>query len=341
MQARFKKHRLEFKRPSGTSRGILTSKDSWFIILNKEDKQGVGECSLLEGLSPDDPNQIESLLEDLCNALETRGELPDLTGWPAVRMGLESALLSLQSEKPFSIFPSSFTKGEKQIPINGLVWMGDFDFMNTQIQYLLDSGFNCIKLKIGAIDFYSELKLLSQIRKIYNENEISIRVDANGAFKANEALEKLKQLSDYHVHSIEQPIGVGQWESMADLCRKSPIPIALDEELIGVYNLAEKQNLIDQLKPQYLILKPSLLGGFLDSEEWIKAAENAAVRWWVTSALESNIGLNAIAQWTYQLGVSMPQGLGTGSLFVNNISCPLFIENGCLGIDNSLPWDSI
>ena len=341
MRAKFKQHRLEFKRPSGTSRGVLTTKDSWFLILKEKDKIGVVECSVLEGLSLDDPKRIESLLHDLCNALESGATLPDLSDWPAVQMGLELALLSLQSKKTFSIFPSDFSRGEKKIPINGLVWMGDFEFMNVQIKHLLDSGFNCIKLKIGAIDFQAELKLLSQVRERYNENEITIRVDANGAFKPDEALEKLKRLSDYHVHSIEQPIGAGQLESMVDLCQRSPVPIALDEELIGSFNMAEKQRLIDQINPQFIILKPSLLGGFSKAEEWIKIATNASIGWWVTSALESNVGLNAIAQWTYQLGVSMPQGLGTGSLFVNNITSPLFIESGCLGIDNSIPWDII
>lgn len=341
MQATFKKHRLEFKRPSGTSRGVLRSKDSWFLVLKDEGKTAIGECSLLEGLSPDDPLQIESLLKLLCTALEKGTELPDLSMWPAVQMGLETALLSLKSADGFILFPSEFTRGTEQIPINGLVWMGDFDFMNEQIKDLLKRGFGCIKMKIGALDFESELKLLAQLRKEYKESDITIRVDANGAFKPTEALEKLKRLSAYQVHSIEQPIAVNQWASMAELCSKTPLPIALDEELIGPYNAIEKQNLISQIKPQYLILKPSLLGGFQQSEAWIDAAQKAGIDWWVTSALESNIGLNAIAQWTYSLGVSLPQGLGTGSLFTNNIESPLIIEKGCLGIDNSITWSSI
>lgn len=341
MKASFKKHQLKFKIPSVTSRGVMTTKTSWFLILKEEDKRGIGECSLLEGLSPDDPEQIEFLLSTLCEALETNTELPELIRWPAVQMGLEMALRSLQSETKFSLFPSLFLEGKKQIPINGLVWMGDFEYMNAQIQLLLNSGFDCIKLKIGAIDFESELKLLNQIRKAYSESEITIRVDANGAFKPKEALEKLKRLSDYQIHSIEQPIGVGQWRKMTELCHQSPVAIALDEELIGPRNQTQKQKLIDEIDPQYIILKPSLLGGFLQSEEWIKIAENSSVGWWVTSALESNIGLNAISQWTYQLGVSIPQGLGTGSLFTNNISSPLFIKKGCLGMDNSLTWNSI
>ena len=219
--------------------------------------------------------------------------------------------------------------------------MGDFAYMNAQIKDLLKRGFGCIKMKIGAIDFESELKLLAQVRNEYKENEITIRVDANGAFKPTEALEKLKRISDYQVHSIEQPIAVNQWMSMAELCLKTPLPIALDEELIGPHNAIEKQNLISQIKPQYLILKPSLLGGFQQSKAWIDIAQKSGIDWWVTSALESNIGLNAIAQWTYSLGVSLPQGLGTGSLFTNNIESPLIIEKGCLGMDNSITWASI
>jgi o-succinylbenzoate synthase len=341
MIASFKKYRLEFKRPSGTSRGILTTKDSWFLILEEEGNNGLGECSLIEGLSPDNANQIESILLQLCDALEANVELPDLTHWPAVQMGLETAMLSLRSKNPFSLFPSAFTKGEKQIPINGLVWMGDYEFMRAQIDQLLTTGFDCIKLKIGALDFDSELDLLARIRGSYSESDINLRVDANGAFKPDDALEKLKRLSDYQIHSIEQPIAVNQWETMAKLCQETPLPIALDEELIGHYETSEKHEVLRQINPHYVILKPSLLGGFAHSEQWIDLAEKLGIGWWVTSALESNIGLNAIAQWAYQLKVTIPQGLGTGSLFVNNIDCPLFIEKGCLCIDNSIPWDSI
>ena len=341
MKASFKKYRLEFKRPSGTSRGILTTKDSWFLILEEEGKNGIGECSLIEGLSQDNANQIESILFQLCDALEANEELPNLNHWPAVQMGLETAMLSLRSKNPFSLFPSAFTKGEKQIPINGLVWMGDYEFMRAQIDQLLTTGFDCIKLKIGALDFDSELDLLARIRGSYSESDINLRVDANGAFKPDDALEKLKRLSDYQIHSIEQPIAVNQWETMAKLCQDTPLPIALDEELIGHYETSEKHEVLRQINPHYVILKPSLLGGFAHSEQWIDLAEKLGIGWWVTSALESNIGLNAIAQWAYQLKVTIPQGLGTGSLFVNNIDCPLFIEKGCLGMDNSIPWDTI
>ncbi len=341
MQARFKKHRLYFKRPSGTSRGILTYKDSWFLVLHAHGKTGIGECSILEGLSPDDPQRIEAVLSSLCSALEAGNTLPDLTVWPAIQMGLETALCSLEGTHSFSLYPSKFTQGKGAIPINGLVWMGTFESMNTQIRNLLKAGYNCIKLKIGALDFERELDLLAQLRKEFTEKEVILRVDANGAFQPDEALEKLKRLSEFEVHSIEQPIGINQWQKMADLCSKTPFPIALDEELIGPHTAESKQQLLEEIKPQFIILKPSLLGGFKEADQWIQYADNLAIGWWITSALESNIGLNAIAQWTYLKEVSGHQGLGTGSLFTNNISSPLRIKKGCLMLDNSLHWEVV
>ena len=341
MQARFKKHRLYFKRPSGTSRGTLTYKDSWFLVLHAHGKTGIGECSILEGLSPDDPQRIEAVLSSLCSALEAGNTLPDLTVWPAIQMGLETALCSLEGTHSFSLYPSKFIQGKGAIPINGLVWMGTFESMNTQIRNLLKAGYNCIKLKIGALDFERELDLLAQLRKEFTEKEVILRVDANGAFQPDEALEKLKRLSEYKVHSIEQPIGTNQWQKMADLCSKTPVPIALDEELIGLHNAELKQQLLEEIKPQYIILKPSLLGGFKEADQWIQYADNLAIGWWITSALESNIGLNAIAQWTYLKEVSGHQGLGTGSLFTNNISSPLRIKKGFLMLDNSLHWEVV
>lgn len=341
MQARFKKHRLYFKRPSGTSRGILTYKDSWFLVLHAHGKTGIGECSILEGLSPDDPQRIEAVLSSLCSALEAGNTLPDLTVWPAIQMGLETALCSLEGTHSFSLYPSKFTQGKGAIPINGLVWMGTFESMNTQIRNLLKAGYNCIKLKIGALDFERELDLLAQLRKEFTEKEVILRVDANGAFQPDEALEKLNRLSEFEVHSIEQPIGTNQWQKMADLCSKTPVPIALDEELIGPHTAESKQQLLEEIKPQFIILKPSLLGGFKEADQWIQYADNLAIGWWITSALESNIGLNAIAQWTYLKEVSGHQGLGTGSLFTNNISSPLRIKKGCLMLDNSLHWEVV
>jgi len=341
MQARFKKHRLYFKRPSGTSRGTLTYKDSWFLVLHAHGKTGIGECSILEGLSPDDPQRIEAVLSSLCSALEAGNTLPDLTVWPAIQMGLETALCSLEGTHSFSLYPSKFIQGKGAIPINGLVWMGTFESMNTQIRNLLKAGYNCIKLKIGALDFERELDLLAQLRKEFTEKEVILRVDANGAFQPDEALEKLKRLSEFEVHSIEQPIGINQRQKMADLCSKTPVPIALDEELIGPHTAESKQQLLEEIKPQFIILKPSLLGGFKEADQWIQYADNLAIGWWITSALESNIGLNAIAQWTYLKEVSGHQGLGTGSLFTNNISSPLRIKKGFLMLDNSLHWEVV
>ena len=341
MKAHFKKHTLIFKNPSGTSRGVLLKKDSWFLILSKDRKSGIGECSILKGLSYDDHPDFEKTLAMLCNQI-TRGEtLLDLTSWPAIKMGYEMALLSLKGIHSYELFPSFFTKGSKSIPINGLVWMGSYDFMKQQIDALLSKGFNCIKIKIGSLDFDEELRLIAQLRKRYDAKTISIRVDANGAFLFSEALSKLQKLSAFRLHSIEQPIATKQWENMAFLCKKTPIPIALDEELIGVFSKALQIQMLDQICPQYLVFKPTLLGGFSSTLQWLSLAKEKGIDWWITSALESNIGLNAIAQFTFLKNISLPQGLGTGSLFTNNIESPLVIKKGCLWTDNSISWKQI
>ena len=341
MKAHFKKHTLIFKNPSGTSRGVLLKKDSWFLILSKDRKSGIGECSILKGLSYDDHPDFEKTLAMLCNQI-TRGEtLLDLTSWPAIKMGYEMALLSLKGIHSYELFPSFFTKGSKSIPINGLVWMGSYDFMKQQIDALLSKGFNCIKIKIGALNFDEELRLIAQLRKRYDAKTISIRVDANGAFLFSEALSKLQKLSAFRLHSIEQPIATKQWENMAFLCKKTPIPIALDEELIGVFSKALQIQMLDQICPQYLVFKPTLLGGFSSTLQWLSLAKEKGIDWWITSALESNIGLNAIAQFTFLKNISLPQGLGTGSLFTNNIESPLVIKKGCLWTDNSISWKQI
>ena len=341
MKAHFKKHTLIFKNPSGTSRGVLLKKDSWFLILSKDRKSGIGECSILKGLSYDDHPDFEKTLAMLCNQI-TRGEtLLDLTSWPAIKMGYEMALLSLKGIHSYELFPSFFTKGSKSIPINGLVWMGSYDFMKQQIDALLSKGFNCIKIKIGSLDFDEEIRLIAQLRKRYDAKTISIRVDANGAFLFSEALSKLQKLSAFRLHSIEQPIATKQWENMAFLCKKTPIPIALDEELIGVFSKALQIQMLDQICPQYLVFKPTLLGGFSSTLQWLSLAKEKGIDWWITSALESNIGLNAIAQFTFLKNISLPQGLGTGSLFTNNIESPLVIKKGCLWTDNSISWKQI
>ncbi len=334
IKAYSKKYTLKFKRPAGTSRGILTSKDVWIITVynNSTGQKGIGECSPLWGLSIDRRDSYEQKLAEVC---ENTGDYDfylekGLKDYPSIRFGLEMALKNLTAGTEHLYFPSKFTLGQDYIEINGLVWMGEFEFMRKQIVEKIESGFSCIKLKIGAIDFQKEIELIKTIRREFTAEDIEIRVDANGAFTAEKALEKLKILSDYNLHSIEQPIRQGQWTEMAKLCETSPLAIALDEELIGITDTKRKVKMIKTIKPQYIILKPSLLGGFKASEEWIEIAGNNGTKWWITSALESNTGLNAIAQWTYTLGNKMPQGLGTGQLFSNNFYSPLYIEEGKL-----------
>ena len=340
----YKKHIFNFKRPAGTSRGVLRQKTSYYLLVHDTETPdiiGIGECSTIKGLSPDPWERYEETLEAVCHGPEP----PEywlqagLDDFPSIRFGLETALLDRQKGGRRILFPSAFTEGHAGIPINGLIWMGDADFMKTQIREKLEAGFRCIKLKIGAIDFEQELELLQMIRQEYNEKELELRVDANGAFSVEEALEKLKRLSEFSIHSIEQPIRQGQWETMAKLCEKSPVPIALDEELIGLKTTEEIQKMTETIHPQYLVLKPSLLGGFARSRQFIAVAEQNGAGWWVTSALEGNIGLNAIAQWTFLLENPMPQGLGTGQLFTNNIPSPLYIEGDQLEFDPENRWN--
>ncbi|SHH48586.1 o-succinylbenzoate synthase [Winogradskyella jejuensis] len=341
IKATYQQYILNFKRPSGTSRGTMTTKETWFIRLEKDGKVGIGECGILRGLSIDDRPDYENQLKWACENINLGLEklLNHLVEMPSIQFGLEMAFKSLDSANLFKLFPSNFTKGKDSIHINGLVWMGDEAFMRQQIIEKIESGFKCIKLKIGAIDFQTELDILKSIRKEFSISDIELRVDANGAFRPKEALEKLNRLSEYHLHSIEQPIKPKQFEQMAKLCETSPIDIALDEELIGVFFESEKEELISIIKPQYIILKPSLVGGFQGSQEWIDIAEKHTIKWWVTSALESNIGLNAIAQWTYTLQNSLPQGLGTGGLFTNNFHSPLIVKNGTLQYDIKTNWE--
>ncbi|OIQ18723.1 MAG: o-succinylbenzoate synthase [Flavobacterium sp. MedPE-SWcel] len=340
MKASYKKYMLNFKRPSGTSRGVLTEKETWFIILEKDGKRGVGECGILRSLSVDDKPDYEEKLQWTCNNIHLGEEQlwQELIEFPSIQFGVEMAFRSLKSESPYLLFPSEFTRGEQNIPINGLVWMGEESFMKQQIEEKLQQGFNCIKLKIGAIDFKKELDLLAFIRSNFDAKIIEIRVDANGAFSKSEALNKIHKLSDFKIHSIEQPIQKGQADSMSDLCITPPIAVALDEELIGVFGIENKRALLQKIKPQYIILKPSLVGGFKGTEEWIAIAEELGIGWWATSALESNIGLNAIAQWTFLQNNEMPQGLGTGGLYTNNFDSPLEVVNGELGYNDKLNW---
>lgn len=341
MKASYKKYILNFKRPSGTSRGVLTTKETWFIILEHEGKTGIGECGILRGLSIDDRPDYEEKLQWVCKNIHLGKEQlwEILTEFPSIQFGVEMAFRSLAGNTPFELFPSKFTEGSENITINGLVWMGDRHYMKLQIEDKIKQGFTCIKLKIGAINFDEEIELLKFIRSNFSEDKIEIRVDANGAFSVNKALSKLEQLYELQIHSIEQPIVKGQPDSMAELCLQSDLQIALDEELIGVYNRHHKEKLLQKIRPEYIILKPSLVGGFRGTEEWIAIAEENNIGWWVTSALESNIGLNAIAQWTFLQKNPMPQGLGTGALYTNNFDSPLEVIKGKLHYNPNLQWD--
>lgn len=340
MKASYFKYILKFNRPSGTSRGVMTTKETWFIILEDGAKTGIGECGILRGLSIDDRSEYEAKLKWVGDNIGLGLELllESLMEWPSIQFGLEIAFKSLNSDDPYTLYPSEFTDGKKSISINGLVWMGDEDFMRQQIKDKIEGGFGCIKLKIGAIDFQTELDILKSIRKEFSASDIELRVDANGAFHPDEALEKLNQLAVYDLHSIEQPIKPKQLGILSRLCEETPLPIALDEELIGVFEKEDKEYLLENIKPQYIILKPSLVGGYKGSEEWIEIANSKGIDWWITSALESNIGLNAIAQWTYTLMNDLPQGLGTGGLFSNNFDSPLTVKNGTLQYDITKTW---
>lgn len=334
LSASFEAFVLNFKRPSGTSRGVLTQKKGWKLILtDAEGRSGTGECSVIPGLSPDyhSDKQYEEQLKRVCqNPLHFIENNTLLLDFPSVLCGLESACADLLNGGKGIYFDSGKRDGGFKIPINGLIWMGDEAFMQDQIEEKLAAGFSCIKLKVGAIDFRQELKLLAGIRSRFDASKITLRVDANGAFNPDDALRKLEELSKLDIHSIEQPIKAGSWNEMSDLCAKTPLPIALDEELIGINLRSRKIDLLNTIQPQYIILKPSLHGGFSGSQEWIELAEERHIPWWITSALESNIGLNAIAQFTAEFNPDLPQGLGTGGLYETNFDAPLHIEKGFL-----------
>jgi len=340
MKATYHKYILHFKQPSGTSRGVLTDKETWFLILEEHGKKGIGECGILRGLSADDRPDYEEKLQWVCDNIHLGAEKlwEALMEFPSIQFGVEMAFLSLQSENPFVLLPSNFTSGVASIAINGLVWMGDEAFMKRQIEEKIEQGFRCIKMKIGAIDFEKEKALLRFIRQNFDAKTMEIRVDANGAFSENEALDKINQITGFQIHSIEQPIQKNKTDMMSVLCKNTQLPIALDEELIGVFSLADKEALLQKIQPQYIILKPSFIGGFRGASEWIALAEKYQIGWWITSALESNIGLNAIAQFTYLQNNPMPQGLGTGALYTNNFESPLQVSQGQLWYRNELEW---
>lgn len=324
--ATFNRHLLEFIRPGGTSRGVLKTKETYILTVFEGQKKGVGECAVFRGLSSDDVPEYEAKLQWLTENINADFSFlqDQLRSFPSIWCGLEQAFLQLQLGGDL-YFENDFSAGKSSIKINGLIWMGDEDFMTSQIEEKLEKGFDCIKIKIG-INWPTEKEILKKLRQKFPKNELELRVDANGGFNFSEAKTFLQELADLEIHSIEQPIKAGNTEEMALLCEKTPVPIALDEELIGVVDVDQKFNLLNKIKPQYLILKPSLAGGFSGSDEWISAAETLNIGWWITSALESNIGLNAIAQYTFSKNVKMPQGLGTGALFKNNLESRLFLN---------------
>ena len=319
---------LHFKQPAGTSRGVYTERRIWLVTATDGDAVGVGECAPLPQLSCDDIPNYGEVLRGFCDEVEQTGEIPfeSLRDYPSMLFGLETAICSMVNGQ---LFDTPFTRGEVGIPINGLVWMGTFEEMSQRIEQKLEQGFRCVKLKIGAIDFDAEIALLKQIRQRFGPRDVELRVDANGAFSPDEALYKLELLSQYALHSIEQPIRAGQWANMSELCRESPLPIALDEELIGVNDPDQKRQMLNIIRPAYIVLKPSLHGGMAGCREWIATARDMGIGSWITSALESNVGLNAIAQFcsdVYGNHITMPQGLGTGQLFTDNIPMPLEIR---------------
>jgi len=344
LKASYLPYIFKFNFPGGTSRGILTEKPSWHIKLwHSECPEifGTGEVSIIPGLSPELPKNIIETLKKLVDNPDNFINNFDLTNYPALKFGIETALLDLKNGGRKILFPSEFTEGKKGISINGLIWMGKKDEMLTRLKEKVKQGFTCIKIKVGAIDFQHELELLKYIRDTFSANDVEIRVDANGAFSPNEALEKLEKLNKYKLHSIEQPIKQNQWKKMAELCKQTPIPIALDEELIGITTNENKIKILETLNPHYVIFKPSLIGGLEETKKWSICANELNIGWWVTSALEGNIGLNAIAQWTYQNGSDMPQGLGTGQVFSNNIDSPLNIQKNKLWYHTNQNWGVI
>lgn len=338
LHAEYAKYQLIFKFEARTSRSVMNAKDTYFIKIcddKNPDCVGIGECALFKGLSAEDVPDYESVLKAVCADIENAS---DSINYSSIKFGVETALLDLKNGGTREIFHGRWADGEDEIPINGLIWMGDKKLMFNRIKEKIDKGFRCIKLKIGGINFDDELSLIQYIRSQFNKSELELRLDANGAFTPDNALCKIDRLSQYHIHSLEQPIKPNQREAMAEICQKTAIPIALDEELIGWWTQAAQANLLEEIRPQYIILKPSLCGGFGLAKQWIDIANGMGIGWWATSALESNIGLNAIAQWVSTLNTNMPQGLGTGNLYLNNIQSPLIQERNIIKKDITKKW---
>ncbi len=332
--ATYRQHILQFKTPGGTSRGVLNTKETYLLEIFENGKKGIGECGLFRGLSCDDVPEYESKLQWLCSNINEDAEAlkEELRNFPSLWFGYEQAMLNLKHDNSL-YFPSEFTEGKKGIRINGLIWMGDAEYMQEQIREKLQQGFGCLKLKIGS-DWETEHQILKILRTQFPAQDLELRVDANGAFSPEQATTVLEELAKLKIHSIEQPIKAGNRTAMKQLCSRTPVPIALDEELIGINQVPEKQILLEEIRPQFIILKPSLSGGFSGSDEWISAAEKTKTGWWITSALESNIGLNAIAQYVYTKNNPMPQGLGTGNVFTNNFETPIVLEGDVLMYDS-------
>lgn len=340
MKAAYAPYRLIFKAPAGTSRGILLHKDTYFLKVWDESNPevyGLGECALFKGLSREDTPLYESKLREMCQNIAL-GISTDLSEYSSLQFGLETALCDLSNGGRRVVVDTPFVHGETTIPINGLVWMGSFDEMSARIEEKLSAGFTTIKLKIGAIDFESELELIRQLRGRFSSETLTIRVDANGGFSPEEALPKLNRLAAYGIHSCEQPIKPNQWAEMRTICAESPIHIALDEELIGITDPMQMFMLLREIAPQYLIIKPSLMGGFAGAQEWLKMAKMTNTGAWFTSALESNVGLNAIAQVVAKFNPLIPQGLGTGALYTNNIESPLYQKADYLAYNPEGKW---
>lgn len=334
MKVSIARHRLNFKRPSRTSREVLIYKDIWYVKLTDPvtNSTGVGECAVFPWLSCDWMPDYEQQLLHICHQIKNDSE-PELDNFPSIKFGIESALAEIRGEHP------GWAGGEVSFTINGLVWMGSEEEMLQRVGEKINSGFKCVKLKIGGIDFNRELAILKSIRDSFNCDAIEIRLDANGAFTPQNAMQRLDMLARFDIHSIEQPIRQHQWSEMKQLCSQSPIPIALDEELIGINDSQTKIEMLETIQPAYIILKPTLCGGLSGSDEWIRYATERNIGWWATSALESNVGLNAIANWLASYQPILPQGLGTGALYTNNIASPLRLDGEKLRRDPSGQWD--
>jgi len=342
MIASYAIHDLQFKKPAKTSRNTLETKRLYLLqVQNKDGQIGYGEISPFEGLSMDDRPNFDSKLNETIALINDGADLEslDLETWPSIAFGYDTAIRDLANGGKRMFFDGPFAEGKSSIEINGLVWMASKEEMLKQVEEKITQGFRCIKMKIGALDFDEECRMLEAIRKTYSAFQIELRVDANGAFPVSDAFSMLKDLNRFDLHSIEQPIRQGQWEEMAELCAKSPLDIALDEELLGINASMDGARMLKTISPKYLIIKPGLLGAFKVSTEWIKQAHAQNTAWWITSALESNLGLAAIAQFTSNYRNPLPQGLGTGQLYTNNFPSPLRIQQGRLDQNGSDAWN--